>query len=405
MRDSDALGQRMDELRSEGLQWTAVADRIDTEFGEALTAEGCRGIWKRWRARNGIAGGGGPEQDEPPTYEERVAEGAAKLERQDEERLLKRLLTAESRTQQMADAMVRAVKALPEIQIITPSKIKPLFPPQEALLAISDSHIGERVDYEETGGLGEYSLEIFRRRADNLLRQVRENVVALRQTQELKRIHVVFDGDITDGWDIFRGHKDHIEVDVVEQVLEAARVFSVTLTELQNDFEQIEVYGLCGNHGRIGRKGENRHHVSWDRLTYKFLEANTQNQPRIQWHIPKAWWAIIDILGWPFLASHGDQIKSWNGIPYYGIDRFDSRQTKLLGAHEIRYVYALLAHFHSASVLDAVNGEKIINGAWSGSSDFSLHQLQTASVPAQWFMTVSESGGIKWRDKILLDTA
>jgi len=301
------------------------------------------------------------------------------------------------------EAIRDAVQAMPPLELPPVHTIHSRYPDEEACLIISDSHVGERVTLEETGGLGEYNLEIFRRRARNLTRSVREIRSIEGMARNIRRLHVWFLGDIVDNEVIFPGHKDHIETDVVSQVFEATREFVPMLTELQKDFEEVRCVGLVGNHGRTGRKGEAKTHVSFDYLTYKFLEAYTASQPRISWEIPQAWWHIANVQGHNFLLLHGDDIKAWNGIPFYGVQRADGRYTKLMGSQQITYEYMAIGHFHNPAEIDSVGGELLINGAWPGVSMFSLKTLNTMSLPSQFLFGVSRRRGVTWRYKVALD--
>ena len=92
--------------------------------------------------------------------------------------------------------------------------------------------------------------------------------------------------------------------------------------------------------------------------------------------------------------------NSWNSIPYYGIDRADSRWTKMLQVNQLSYEYMLIGHHHNSATIDSPVGEKIVNGCWPGGSQYSLKQLNTSSKPSQWFFGVHERRGISWRYKI-----
>jgi hypothetical protein len=132
------------------------------------------------------------------------------------------------------------------------------------------------------------------------------------------------------------------------------------------------------------------------------MATRLQNEKRIKFYIPKAWWIIANVRGWDFLLLHGEDIKAWNGIPYYGVDRADARYTLLLQTINKSYHYMCCAHHHSHAEIDRPVGEKLINGAWPGGSMYSYKSLNTSSVPSQLFFGVHERKGITWRYKLTM---
>jgi len=392
------LLRRRDELRAQGFGRTAVAKILSGETGIAITPD-------KVRHSPGWEGGERKEAERAPSIEERVQDTAKRLVEKDDRETLKRLLEDRAAVERIAqvigEAAARAV--FPPLEIAPPAQVGGDFPEEEAVLVISDVHIGELVDPEETGGLGGYNLEIYNERLAKLESAVREIAAIHRRAYPLRRLRVFFLGDMVDNQTIFRGQAHHIQVGVTEQVLIATRTLAASLVRLLDSFEEVRCVGIVGNHGRIGMKGEARTHDNWDRIVYEWMRDLTVNQPRITWQIPKAWWAIEEVLGWRFLVTHGDDIKSWNSIPYYGIDRADGRYTKLMAANQTPYHYFVVGHFHQAADLDAVGGEKIVNGAWPGASPFSLKVLQSASRPSQMFFGVTPKHGISWRYRVYLD--
>jgi hypothetical protein len=202
---------------------------------------------------------------------------------------------------------------------------------------------------------------------------------------------------------IFEGQAQHTDQDLYNQVFKLADLVCKLLVELLYLFDKIEFTGIGGNHGRVGKKGENPHFVNWDVYLYKYIEAKLQNYKQIKFNIPLSWWYLDTIQGWNFLLLHGDDIKAWNGLPYYGIDRADAKWTQLLGSKGMQYTYMELGHFHAATELPRVAGEKIINGCWPGGSIFALKALVTSGRPRQNLFAVHPERGKTWSYPIWLD--
>jgi hypothetical protein len=335
---------------------------------------------------------------------QRIKEAKEKAQKERDERLLKKLLKERGTTELVVETFRETIKAYERLEITPPAPVNVLADTEEALLLFSDAQIGEEIKKEDTNGFGEYNIGIFRERMQLLTRKVRERTHMQSLSHKITTLNIFMLGDNVDGIGIYRGQEHHLDALVVEQFLIGAEEIARALIELLGTFQQIKIWGIVGNHGRMGRKGENPSHVNFDYLLYKMLEKLLVNySDRIEWVIPKSNWTLATVNGQGFLLLHGDTIKGWNSIPYYGIDRADSRFTKMLAGSGRDYRYMCLGHHHNPGDVDSPNGEKILNGTMVGGSDFSINTLHTSSRPSQWFFGIHKDKGITWRDKILLD--
>ena len=403
MADFEALRTKVLTLKNEGKSYNEIGALLEAETGEQWVKERVRRLYRTALSR-------GVQVDEPaaqepaenpqPTYEERIDRAKEAARAKIDEQTYKRLLAERGRTELMMERLELAVRALPTVVPKPFVIVKSKHADEHAVLCISDVHIGEFVDPEETGGLGNFSLSVFRKRLDNLKQSVAEIIDIQRKSYNIPKLHLFFIGDILTGEQIYRGQANHIDLDVTEQLFEGVQQFGLMISEFQHIFPQIHCTGVVGNHGRVGMKGDSRIYTNWDRVAYKFMYEQTKNQPNVSWNIPKAWFALEDVLNSRFLLSHGEQLKSNLGTPYYALDRFDAQQTKL---RKDPYDYVIVGHHHRPAQIDAPHGEKLMNGSFVGGSFFSLYALSASTEPSQWFFGVSPTRGISWRYKVLLD--
>ena len=386
-------GEQLEALRNQGLSYAQIQERTGLSHSQLQNQ-----LYKHRRKRREQEA-----QQKFPSAEELVRQEKAKLQRQHEQRVLKKLVKEQGRTELMCDAMREAMASLPPAHLPEFTPIETTFDDEHVGLIISDCQVGQVVDPEETGGLGEYNIQVFKRRAKYLTKSVRKITSIHKRAYNLPVLHVFVLGDIVENEVIFRGQKDYIDADVVSQLFVAADELSMMLLELAQDYERVEVYCVGGNHGRTGKKGEGRTWVNWDYIAYQFMAEKLKNQERIRFHIPKSWFMLVGIFDWHFLLMHGDDIKSWNAIPYYGFDRADARWTKLLQARGQKFDYFLIGHHHNQAQIDSPVGEKIVNGCWPGGSQYSLKSLNTANRPSQLFFGIHPRHGITWRYKLNLE--
>lgn len=336
--------------------------------------------------------------------EELVAAEKEKALRQNEKRILSQLVKEQAARDIIADKMISAIKVLP------PLKIEPIEIPttssyreEEVVLMLSDIQAGTKIDLAATGGLNEYNWSILEEQFRILLRGMVSIITRMRKFCPIKTLNVAMLGDMVEGMGIFLGQAQHTDQDLYNQTFKLADLLCWFLCEMLYLFEEVRVTCIGGNHGRIGKKGENPHFVNHDVYLYKYIEAKLQNQRRIKFDIPLSWWRVIEIQGFKFLLLHGDDIKAWNGLPYYGIDRADARWTTLLSAYDIYFDYILMGHFHAQTELPRVRGEKIINGCFPGGSVYALKSLVTASRPSQKLFGVHPRHGKTWSFNLYLD--
>jgi UDP-2,3-diacylglucosamine pyrophosphatase LpxH len=163
------------------------------------------------------------------------------------------------------------------------------------------------------------------------------------------------------------------------------------------------------------------------------MKMGLGQQKGISFEIPRSPFMVTEILGNKFLLTHGDQIKGWNGLPYYGMVRSETRfrtileRTKTIeellreiekedisqedknGLLQYALTYAksfdymVMGHFHSMAELETNSGGKIIlNSSFAGGDDYSINTLMSANSAAQKFFGVHAEGK-SWTYDIQLD--
>lgn len=339
----------------------------------------------------------------PKSFEERIEDQKSAIVTKEEKKRDKALLTKVAVTDMIIDATVNALKARPlrEIKPFT-VHLDRTYSEETIVLMISDIQAGTYISSEASGGLNEYNWGILEKQFDQLYVGLEEIVTRHKKVAPIKSLHIHLIGDIVEGYDIFKGQTRQIDKEITEQAIGVKDLLCDFLQKALHLFDNIHVVAVPGNHGRIGTKGENLHYVSWDYIVYKWMESELQNYNNITWQITKSWWQIDTIYGYNFLMFHGDDIKSWQGIPYYGIDRAAKNYHELLALLGLKYNYLEIGHFHVPSELSGVTTEKFINGCWPGGSLYSMKGLVTANYPVQKLFAVHPTQGVTYRYPIKL---
>ena len=299
----------------------------------------------------------------------------------------------------------RVIKQLHEAIVAIPPgpKAKPLprsimtGTEEAAVVVISDPHVGEVVSSDEMSGLGQYDFGMFCSYASFLGQTVVDITDRLRSGFKIRKLWVPHLGDMVTGL-IHEELAITADVNPLHAVMGGAFVFAQMFRDWAPHFEEIRVPCVVGNHGRLTKKKRYKQkYVNWDYVFYTTLMLMLQNEPRIKFDIPFSFFHRVDILGHQHLLMHGDDIRAWNGVPWYGIKRMVANLTEILAAHSEYPEYVLLGHFHQAGTLDRYMGETILNGSWPGGNEYSLGKMAATNEPKQVMYGIHPEKGKTWQ--------
>ena len=114
----------------------------------------------------------------------------------------------------------------------------------EAVLVISDTHIGMTVDNELNKYNKEICIERFHKLIDSTLKNCKRNGVTT--------LNIALLGDIVEGVINLTGRLEQNE-DVVQQVFTAYEIITEVIVELSKHIKQINVWSTNGNHARLSK--------------------------------------------------------------------------------------------------------------------------------------------------------
>ena len=278
------------------------------------------------------------------------------------------------------------------------------------LLLLSDWHIGEVVSEEEVSYSNKFDLEVATRRVELIYENIYEIVKAdldKHKKKKLDSLYVWLGGDMVSGI-IHNELEKTNQLTISDQVFITAQLLYYLLTDLLEIFKDLYIICSVGNHGRITKKPEYKNkYNTFDYMLYKtlyvmFNSLDDKSKSRIHWYISKELFSIVNILGYNFVFSHGDTIRMWNNIPYYGIIRdLYSKQSISLTLNKGKIDYYVIGHFHTPSSLN-VNGIYVImNGSLKGIDEYSLAK-GFISIPSQKLLKISSDRGLMIQYDLIL---
>jgi len=236
-------------------------------------------------------------------------------------------------------------------------------------LFASDWHWGEVVDPNQINNVNEYNVAIAQDRAK----------VMIEKTVDLLKNHVahtdypgivfVLGGDMVSG-DIHEELMATNSMEIMPTVLDLFGVLTWCIETLANEFGNVFIPCVSGNHGRNTHKirAKGRNFTSFDWLLYQFLNKRFESDKRVQFHIPDGSDAYYSIYGHKYLLTHGDQFRGGDGVigALGPIIRGDHRKRSRNAQIDMEYDTMLLGHWHQLIQLERL----IVNGSLKGYDEY-----------------------------------
>ena len=268
--------------------------------------------------------------------------------------------------------------------------------PGTPVLFLSDLHWGEVVAPAEMNSLNAYNLAIARER----LRCVVETAIDLFQRhlahrRRYRRAVLLLGGDMVSGY-IHEELRATNEAEIMESVLDCARHLAIAARRFAEEFGEVHVWGVPGNHGRSSMKPRFKQyaHTSFDWLIYHLLAVMTEGDKRIRHHLHDARECLIEVEGWRVRLMHGDQFRGGDGIigPLGPITRGDVKRRYSAAISGDQHDLLVVGHFHRATW----NRTVIVNGSLKGYDEYAQGNVIPFEAPIQMAWTMHARLGVNF---------
>ncbi len=364
-------------------------------------------LYRMWRRRHGIAPrpkslpSVPPDQPVPVDDPERLRVEALTNEVAYLRRRTGELDRALASREVVVNRIIEAAKVpVDPVKFKAPPKKNGDLPVRSAVVPIFDIQYGQLVQSQDTPlGLGAYSDAIFRERLARWYEAITLSLRDYSASHRIAELIVALGGDLNEGADIFAGQAWQLEIDPARQTVQLAALLGEAIGNLivfckeEIGVKSVMVLSVPGNHGKVGGKkaGATPSTMSWDWLTVEFLRLHLAPYPIDVFASEPGGALLFETMEHLFLLIHGQEIRGWGGIPFYGISRYDGRAIRMSG--EI-FDYCLMGHHHqSASIPNGSGGEFIVSPDWVGANNLS-GVITAASRPGQNLLFVAEKFGI-----------
>lgn len=383
----------------------AKAQAVYADTGSYSDASEASGL--SWHTVKRYVGGNVPPEaeDEPEAPPDPIQEEQERQARLRELRRERDLLTSVAGERSFRSFLSNLVETVAPRFAAVPAYV-PAAPHKHAtvetlLLMLSDFHAYETVKSDRVLGLNSYDAPTMARRAKRVI----DSALSIKERMErgggwrFPKCVVAANGDFVSGT-IHEVERHSDAPNVVMAVFGAGMTLASMVRDLASRFESVEVFCTSGNHGRLpdARRMQQKDPTrNWDTLIYLFARTALRDIANVRFHIPDSYSVLYELEGFRFYQGHGHDIKSWNSIPFYGINRMASNLNALLASKDSAVHYWLFSHFHNKASMGAAGGEYFINGSLIGGTEFSVNGLGRSDDPCQLMLGVHPRHGVTHR--------
>ena len=270
---------------------------------------------------------------------------------------------------------------------------------ESAVLHLSDGHHDAVILPHRVQGFESHDFNVAMARGEYLVQSVLDFTQTNMVGYDFETLWILAYGDSVQG-EIHGSVKNTHFQNVMKSCLAIGQFHAQMIRDFAQWFPQVKVLYLSGNHGRrkeVAKKDYQAAHDSWDYLVAETAKAYCRDLWNVEIMIPDSFSAVVNIEGYNFHCSHGDDIQGWAGIPFYGIERKTRRLTALNSAHDRKVHFYCMGHFHQLGTQAALKGETIINGSWIGTDPYAFNKMDAYCEPSQLLHGVHAQRGMTWR--------
>lgn len=262
------------------------------------------------------------------------------------------------------------------------------------VLNISDIHVGKQTE--------SFNFDKLTERVYYMFTEAANEVKTLKKLKTVNAVHLNFIGDIIDNDSLYPTQPHHVDHEKAGHATKQIKVATQLFTEAIKSFYKevkvpIVVNAVKGNHGRISKFTNESN--NYDIMFYNSLEISLDSNKWITFNISNDFYNLVNIENHGFLLNHGNGVKMYQNIPWYGLVQ---RCMRWAGSMSQSFDYMIVGHFHTNGEQEWNDKIIFMNGTAVTDDKFGLEFLGLSSSNNMWLFGVSKDKGIEYRSKINL---
>lgn len=270
-----------------------------------------------------------------------------------------------------------------------------------AVIKLSDWHIGQQTNPAETEGFGRFNFAIAQERVNYIAEKFLAWIHNHRQVFRISKLVILGEADFISG-DIHEELRRTNEFPVPVQSVKAGQLLAQFVSTLAPHFDEIVLSEVgADNHSRLQPKPQfkEKSFNSMSYMVYALCNALLEKHKNIEFLFAQGIKQLVDVNGKKILTEHGDTVKAWMGIPFYGMERYRGKEASKRMQTDLGFDYMSCGHWHVPGV---VSGNILTNGSLCGTDEFD-HGCGRHADPAQVSFLMHRRYGVfdwvAWRPK------
>jgi len=333
------------------------------------------------------------EQTAQLEKDERIASLRAQVEQLKSQ--LRSYQEGEGAKRELADALSSAVRAIEPYPRVNYTRTKDPSKSVSLVCDLSDLHIGEVIRSAEVEGLNEFNWAI----AQDRMFQYDKNLIkwsaVQRKVYPIDELVILAKGDYISG-NIHQELLTTNEFPAPVQAVNAGHLIGEFVSRLASHFDRVRFIGVgADNHSRLNPKPQAKQKAqnSYSFVTHAIVRECLRKHSNVEFIEAEGMKYLAEIKGWRFLIEHGDALKGWAGLPFYGMQRGMGKEALRRMGGNRDFHYWSMGHWHTPCIIE---GRILINGSLSGTSEFD-HSCGRHSEPCQVsYMVHPKYGLFNW---------
>lgn len=265
---------------------------------------------------------------------------------------------------------------------------------------LSDVHIDETVKPETVMGLNEYNAEIGKARVEGFFINLAKLISHSQKNYNINELILAGLGDFIGGWI----HDELQQTNSMSPLSAVSYIQAIIVSGLKYlhenlDVEKIRFIGVVGNHSRLTKKNQyaNATEVNLEFFMYKTIENTCRELGlnKIDFIIPQAEAAIVEVFGKRLFFTHGTNIKYGGGIGgiIVPVSRWFANTSKAF-----KIDFAFIGHFHQSLFTKRF----CINGSVKGVDAYAVGKMLDLESAQQSMIILNEKRGFTQYSPIFL---
>lgn len=311
---------------------------------------------------------------------------------------VKRLLSRDHTEREFISGVKEAIVAFDPLPLVAVQRPKASKTPMSAVLHLTDWHVGEVTQFGETEGWGKFNWEVAQDRVmQQLVPSFLRWVDAQRSGYVLDQLTICLTGDFISG-DIHDELRRTNEFPVPVQTAKAGQLIAQAVTALAPEFKNVQLVEIgADNHSRLVQKPQAKQKAanSLGYLVYEIANGLLAKHANVTTVRSEGMKLLFDIGKFKFLGEHGDTVKSWQGVPWYGMEREVAREATRRMFDNRGFHHVIMGHYHVPFF-----SKFIVGGCLGGTSEYD-HSCGRLSAPCQTSFIVGKHGAFNFVPFIL----